>query len=129
MQYLDSCHHYICCDLNFQLSCNTQSVHSRVILESKAAEMEEAKAAAMVAVKMVAETESEMVVDSVVEDLVEDLEVDLEVVDSVAEDLVAVDSVVEDLVGDLAMEDSVVLLVEKVAGVMGVEKTYPFWTP
>ena len=61
--------------------------------------------------------------------LVEDLEVDLEVVDSVAEDLVAVDSVVEDLVGDLAMEDSVVLLVEKVAGVMGVEKTYPFWTP
>ena len=79
MQYLDSCHHYICCDLNFQLSCNTQSVHSRVILESKAAEMEEAKAAAMVAVKMVAETESEMVVDSVVEDLVEDLVVDLEV--------------------------------------------------
>ena len=50
-------------------------------------------------------------------------------VDSVAEDLVAVDSVVEVLVGDLAMEDSVVLLVEKVAGVMGVEKTYPFWTP
>ena len=63
------------------------------------------------------------------EDLEVDLEVDLVVVDSVAEDLVAVDSVVEDLVGDLAMEDSVVLLVEKVAEVMGVEKTYPFWTP
>ena len=55
-----------------------------------------------------------------------DLEVDLEVVDSVAEDLVAVDSVVEDLVGDLAMEDSVVLLVEKVAGVMGLKKRIHF---
>ena len=79
-------------------------------------------------VEVVLEMELE-VVEAVAEDLVVDLEVDLEVVDSVAEDLVAVDSVVEDLVGDLAMEDSVVLLVEKVAEVMGVEKTYPFWTP
>ena len=36
MQHLDSWHRCICCDLNFQLSCNTQSVHSRLILESAA---------------------------------------------------------------------------------------------
>jgi len=54
---------------------------------------------------------------------------DLEVVDSVAEDLV--EDLAEDLGGDLVVEEDLGVeeMVGKVAGAMGVGKTYPFWTP